>query len=319
MKTGLQEVIFRVADRRYPSIKEHDGPYNVLPEELMACGRLSCREPRTWNTSDELTILSEAEFAEVVSLVRSTVAKYGETELSSPRWEAKIDFFIVEEGGFDRTVKIEVIDFVRFWEVAIPLVRDLCDCLKKRLLWRIMFEEYSPDSRENVILVYPGGVRVDHDEKASAVTNRVVQIAEAKLRDWSRREHHRRGRRRELGRALSAAFKELEQGADPVVFVAAFDTISYPLHDTADEEGCPGRSIVLLFREERDYHDLHFTTEPLDELGYPYFATQDGRLMSASGLATDEVPSGAKLLLDFHPTARTIALHMSDRKWVFDA
>ena len=102
---------------------------------------------------------------------------------------------------------------------------------------------------------------------------------------------------------------------DPAILVAAFDTLSHPLSDSIGEEQCMGRSIAILFRDERDYHDLHFTTEPPDQLGYAYFATPSGRVLDT--WPSDEVPVTAKLLLDFHPPGKTITLCWSGRKWTF--
>jgi hypothetical protein len=61
---------------------------------------------------------------------------------------------------------------------------------------------------------------------------------------------------------------------------------------------------------------LEFTTEPPDQLGYPYFAMPDGRLLNGT-VPRDEVPTVAKMLLDFNPPGDTITLCRSRRKWTF--
>ena len=155
------------------------------------------------------------------------------------------------------------------------------------------------DTLENEIVIYPGGVRAGGEEEARSVADQLVQIAENKLHDWSRRERHRRQRRRDLERSIPAEFKRLDNGAEPATLVATFDTLSYPLHDSPGTEGHIGRSIVVLFRE-RDERSLHFTTDPSDEVGDKYLALPSGRLLEMCPF--DQSPIGAEDLLDLlHP------------------
>ena len=90
--------------RRFLHTGNTSGPDNVRSEDLSRT---------VWNINDDRPTLSEEEFEEVVSLVRSVVRKHGTVnpDLSFD----DIDFFILEEGKFDRTVLVEVANFVRFW------------------------------------------------------------------------------------------------------------------------------------------------------------------------------------------------------------
>lgn len=301
---GSQEPAVRSAGPQFPSFREHEGPYNVRHEELVGY------DGKFWNTSDDLPPLSEEEFFAVVSHTKSVLNRYGVTNPDPPLDE--LDFFVVDDGYFDRTVRVEVANHIRFWEIVGALLEELSVSLRSWRLWRIMF---SASNSDNVIVVYPDGVRVDEVERVPSVGDRVNQIAEEGLRAWSQRERHRTQRRRDLARALPGAFEELKNALTPAVLVRAFDTLSRTFLDTMDE-GLPGRSIAILFREDPFLapDGVGFLTAPPDEPFLSYCAMPDGRLLN---LASYEAPVNSKVMLVFEPTSSTITLCRSGKKWTF--
>jgi hypothetical protein len=304
MKPNTSKIIVPRASSKYPAFKEHMGPYNISKEEASVWGELP------WQTVKRLPPRSEEEFEAVANQTKIAVSKFG--MINQPPFESEIDFFIEEEGCFDRTIKIEVIDYVRFWEVVIPLMSSLAACLQEMPLWRIMFEADQDGNLDEVVVVYPEGVRLDNEKNISF---RLMQIAEQRLRRWSHREYHRRQRREELAQAIPRAFKKLHKSTAPVVHVASYDKVSFPLRDD-QEEGQTGKSIILMFRDERDYHELSFETDPPDELGTAYFATPSGRILDPL-LPDNEIPSCTRMILDFNPPEDSITLCWPKKKMTF--
>ena len=292
------------AGAAFPSYLQHDGPYNVPPEEASAIA--------PWITGESLPSVGEAELSEVQSVVRAALRKHGAIDLVAPLYE--VDFFVCTDHAFDRTIRVEVANYVRFWDAVVALLKDLSCCLEKWPLWRVMFDA---DADDDVIVVYPNGVRVDYEERASSVTDRVIGIAEARLRGWGRRERHRSQRRAELAAALPAAFEFLETSSDPAVLVRAFDTLSEPFSDRQNEGG-EGTSLAILFRDDRDYHNWNYATDPPEEPFYAYWATPTGRLIQGA-TPSEDVPGVAKLMLVFEPATRSLTLSRAGKQWKFEA
>jgi hypothetical protein len=180
----------------FPSYLEHQGVYNVNPEEYTSSKELLKDTSWCFQSVKPLPPLSWTEFGKIRSATYQALVRYGRLHGMSEE-EAKIFYrYCVGDELKDRTVRVELPRF----EVLTPAFIEALqrDVLSTYPLWRIFVVAESP---ETVVIIYPTVVRLgkvpfEGDWKAALpkLVNQVLQIREAREGPQRRQREYLRSR-----------------------------------------------------------------------------------------------------------------------------
>lgn len=203
---------------RFPSIGEHDGLYNVEPENY----RRGLLEPdedfNEYHRSEEdIPQLGWDEFKGAVAATYVCLWKDARLSGFSEQDAKNYYAFAVDESIADRTIKVWLPDM----RVLTPtLVRTFQrEVLLSRPLWRILI---GSDEKARTVLIYPDVVRIG---LSSEEPDWQTQLAQIVKEEWDHREQREGPRRRQLDYLRGRIRSSLSAVSDkPFELLAVFDT-----------------------------------------------------------------------------------------------